>query len=371
VLLGLGVLVFLSARFWSLCAASFTVLWASVAVYAQELPWHLGSLNSAVASAPAAINTAGSKPGPHDVVVAVIDGGILPSHPSLSGRLLPGYDMQAAPHNLKGGRSADFEPDPRDVKCSDHVATGSYRTHGTEVASLIAGNGRDGVTGVNPSAKILPVRLFGSCHMSRTDLLDALAWSAGMPVAGVPSNPNPARVVNLSFSGGKSVCGDDLQQMLDRMAKKNIFVVAAVGNTFGKRLAEPANCRGVISVGAVDAENNIEKYSALDSRTTIYAPGGGKRMAVDAPWQVNKLKVATFDLNFRGDEAPASLHAGVGTSYASPLVAGFVSLLLSHNPDMTPTEFIKQIPKYSRTVNPSSLCPECLPRGLAMNASLN
>ncbi len=348
----------------------FGMLCTSVGAHAQDLPWHLGSLNSAVAAAPAAINTAGTQPGPHDVVVAVVDGGILPHHPSLSGRLLPGFDMLSAPNNLKGGRSADFSPDPRDTKCGQREASGSYRTHGTEVASLIAGNGRDGVTGVNPNAKILPVRLFGSCHMSRTDLLDSLAWSAGFPVAGVSANPHPARVVNLSFSGGKSVCGDDLQQLLDRMAKKNIFVVAAVGNTFGKPLAEPANCRGVISVGAVDAENNIEKYSALDPRTTIYAPGGGKRMSVDAPWRVNKLKVATFDVNFKGDEAPASLHSGMGTSYASPLVAGFVSLLLSHKPDMTPADFMKQLPKYSRAVNPPNQCSDCSPRGLAMNASL-
>lgn len=358
-----------SARLLSLYAAGFGLLWASAALHAQDLPWHLGALNSTMASAPAAINTAGTKPGPHDVVVAVIDGGVLPNHPSLSGRLLPGVDMLSAPHNLKGGRSTDFSPDPRDTKCSDRGASSGYRTHGTEVASLIAGNGRDGVTGVNPNAKILPVRLFGSCHMSRTDLLDALAWSAGIPVAGVSANLHPARVVNLSFSGGKSVCGDDLQLLLDRMAKKNIFVVAAVGNTFGKRLAEPANCRGVISVGAVDAENNIEAYSALDPRTTIYAPGGGKRISVDAPWQVNKLKVATFDVNYKGDEAPASMHSGVGTSYASPLVAGFVSLLLSHKPEMTPVEFIKQLPKYSRAVNQPGQCSECLPRGLAMNSS--
>ncbi len=358
--------MFTPTRFTRQCFSGFSLVLVGLAVNAQNLPWHLGSMNSTIAAAPAAINTAGTKPGPHEVVVAVIDGGVLPNHPSLSGRLLPGYDMLSAPDNLKGGRSSDFGPDPRDAKCGGRVASGTYRTHGTEVASLIAGNGRDGVIGVNPSAKILPVRLFGSCHMSRTDLLDSLAWVAGMPVAGAPTNPNPARVINLSFTGGKSVCGDDLQQLLDRVVKKNIFVVAAVGNTFGKRLAEPANCRGVISVGAVDAENNIEEYSGLDPRTTIYAPGGGKRISVDAPWRVNKLKVATFDINFKGDESPASLFTGVGTSYASPLVAGFVSLLLSHKPEMTPADFVKQLPKYSRPVNPAAQCPDCLPRGLAM-----
>ncbi len=358
--------MFTNARLIGQCVSGLCLMCASWLAQAQDLPWHLGSLNSMAASAPAAINTAGTKPGPHEIVVAVIDGGVLLNHPSLSGRLLPGYDFMSAPNNLKGGRSADVRPDPLDAKCGERGASRPYRTHGTEVASLIAGNGHDGVTGVNPSAKILPIRLFGACHMSRADLLDALAWAAGLPVAAVPVNPNPARVVNLSFAGGKSVCGDDLQHVLDHMAKKNIFVVAAVGNTFGKRLTEPANCRGVISVGAVNAENNIESYSGLDPRTTVYAPGGGKSISVHAPWHVNKLKVATFEVDSNGHETPIGLFRGVGTSYASSLVAGFVSLLLSYQPEMTPSDFVEQLPQYSRPVNPAANCAECLPRGLAM-----
>jgi serine protease len=345
--------------------AMFT--WTS---HAQDLPWHLGSLSGSE-TAPAAINTAAIKPGPHPVVVAVIDGGILANHPSLTGRLLPGYDMLSAPNNLKGGRSADFGPDSRDAKCGERISSATFRTHGTEVASLIAGNGQEGVVGVNPSAKILPIRLFGACHISRSDLLDSLNWAAGMPVAGVPLNPHPARVINLSFSGGKTVCGDDLQQLIDSFAKKKIFVVAAVGNTFGKKLAEPANCRGVISVGAVDAENHIENYSALDERTVIYAPGGGKPVAGTNPWRVNKLKVASYDLDFKGDERPVSPFRGVGTSYAAPLVSGFVSLLLSHHQNMGPTDFMAQLPKYTRAVNTSIQCPSCNARGLTMSASAN
>ena len=349
--------------------ASILQAWGGVVVaQPQELPWHLGALNASAASAPASLNTAGVKPGPHPVVVAVIDSGVLAQHPSLRGRLLPGYDMLSAPYNVRGGRSPDFAPDLRDARCGDRVATGPFRTHGTEVASLIAGNGYEGVVGVNPSAQIVPVRLFGSCQMGRADLLDALSWAAGLPVAGVPVNANPARVINLSFSGGKAVCGPDLQHVLNRIAEKNIFVVAAVGNTFGKKLAEPANCDGVISVGAVDSENNIANYSALDARTLVYAPGGGQRLSGDAPWDVNKLKVGTYDLDIKGDETPAASWRGVGTSYAAPLVSGFVSLLLSWHPQLTPTDFVQQLPLFSRPVKPSEQCPDCAPRSLTMRS---
>lgn len=360
-----------SSRSVRQCLLTLALVVASSVANAQELPWHLGSLNPASA-APSAINTASFKPGPHEVVVAVIDSGVLASHPSLEGRLLPGFDMLSPPLNLRGARSADFSPDARDAKCAERITSGAFRTHGTEVSSLIAGNGKDGVRGVNPNAKILPIRLFGSCPMTRADLLDAMAWAGGLPVAGVPANPHPARIINLSFSGGKRECGPDLQGLLSRLAKKNIFVVAAVGNTFGKKLAEPSNCEGVISVGAVDAENNIENYSALDARTVIYAPGGGKDLTGSAPWHVNKLKVATFDVDFKGDETPLGAARGVGTSYAAPLVSGFLSLLLSRRADMTPTEFMNELPKFTRAVNPTARCPDCMPKGLAMaTASFN
>jgi serine protease len=339
---------------------------AAFAAYGQELPWHLGSLNPSVAVAPSAINTASVKPGPYEVVVAVIDSGVIASHPSLEGRLLPGFDMLSPPLNLRGARSADYSPDARGAKCGERVTSSTFRTHGTEVSSLIAGNGKDGVRGVNPNTKILPIRLFGSCPMTRIDLLDSMAWAGGLPVDGVPSNPHPARIINLSFSGGKSVCGPDLQGLVDRLVKKKIFVVAAVGNTFGKKLAEPANCDGVISVGAIDAENNIENYSALDARTVIYAPGGGKDLSGNAPWHLNKLKVASFDVDFKGGEMPLGAARGVGTSYAAPLVSGFLSLLLSQRIDMTPSEFMAELPSHTRSVNPTDKCPECMPKGLAM-----
>lgn len=359
--------MFTGLRFNALLVFCLGGLLSAAGVHAQDLPWHLGSLNSA--SAPAAINTSGAKPGAHEIVVAVIDGGVLPNHPSLAGRLLPGYDMLSAPNNLKGGRSADFGPDARDAKCGERVTSGTYRTHGTEVASLIAGNGRDGVLGVNPSAKILPIRLFGACQMTRLDLLDAMAWAGGLPVAGAPLNPHPARIINLSFSGGKRACGADLQGLVDRLAQKNIFVVSAVGNTFGKKLSEPSNCDGVISVGAVDAENNIETYSALDARTVIYAPGGGKDLSGNTPWHLNKLKVASFDVDFKGEETPLGVERGVGTSYAAPLVSGFLSLLLSQRPEMSPSQFVNELSKFTRPVNSTQKCPECLPKGLAMQTT--
>jgi serine protease len=338
---------------------------ASVTAQSQAMPWHLGT-STKNDSAPSAINTYNIKAGANPVVVAVIDSGVLASHPSLEGRVLPGYDMLSAPNNLRGGRSVNSSPDERDARCGQRMVSGAFRTHGTEVSSLIAGNGTNGVFGVNPSAQIVPIRLFGACSMSRTDLLDSIAWAAGFPVEGVPNNPYPARVINMSIAGGLSVCGADLQRLIDRVVAKKIFVVAAAGNNFQKPLPEPANCKGVISVGALDAENKIEVYSALDPRTVIYAPGGGKQLSSSANWANNKLMVATYELDFLGQERPASLERGVGTSFAAPIVSGFISLWLSHQPNKQSADFWTEMPKFLRTVEPLEKCTECTPKGLAV-----
>jgi serine protease len=356
-----------SMRTWlSLGLATLAAVQAQAAAAA---PWHLGAELQTLA-APAAINSLGLAPGPHRVVVAVLDSGVLSEHPSLAGRLLPGYDMMSAPANVRGGRSANSAPDPLDSRCAQRANSRSIRTHGTEVASLIAGNGAGDVLGVHPQALLLPVRVIGACGMFRRDLLDALRWAAGLPVEGVADNPHPARVINLSLAGGSPTCSPDLQALVHQLRARGVFLVAAAGNNFQKPLQEPANCQGVISVGALDAENRIEVYSALDPRTQVYAPGGGKKLDTPLPWGVNKLRVATYDLDLFGRERANVLDRGVGTSYAAPLVSGFIALWLSHQPDRKPENMADHLPRFLRPVEPLAKCADCQPRGLAANPGL-
>lgn len=334
---------------------------------ATDMPWHLGSLGNGPAAA-SAIQTAAIAPGPHTVVVAVIDSGIIPDHPSLANQVLPGFDMLSGVRNLRGGRSSDATPDLRASRCGSSIFTNAQRTHGTEVASVIAGNGQEGVYGVNPQARILPIRTMGACGMIRADLLDAIAWAAGLPVVGVPLNPHPARVINLSLTGGDLTCDRELQSLIDRVVAKRVFVVAAAGNNFQKPLSEPANCRGVISVGAVDANNRIASYSALDPRTTIYAPGGTETQLGHKAG--NKLRVATYDADVFGQERANALDRGVGTSYAAPLVSGFISLWLSHQPHKNPGDFTAELSDFVRDVKTIPSCPQCQPKSLAANGRM-
>jgi hypothetical protein len=85
---------------------------------------------------------------------------------------------------------------------------------------------------------------------------------------------------------------------------------------------------------------------------------------VNADWAVNKLKVATYELDFVGIERATSRFRGVGTSYSAPVVAGFISLWLSHHPDKTFADFKREKPKFVRQVLPIEQCAECVPLGL-------
>jgi serine protease len=326
---------------------------------AQQVPWHLDSPELNPKAAPAATNVWGVQPGPHKVVVALIDSGVLPEHPALEGRLLPGFDMQSGINNLRGQRSERFEPEPANLSCRDRAVSPIYRTHGTEVASLIAGNGHDNVWGVNPQAQIVPIRVVGPCPMTRRDIHDAMAWAAGFDVPGVPPNPNPAHIINISFSGGGFTCAASTQVLVDRILSQGIFIVAAGGNTFGKRLQEPANCKGVISVGAVNALLELESYSALDERTTLYAPGGGPKLERLEPWAINRLRVATevvprfAPVQLKGEDR------GVGSSFAAPIVSGFLALLKSVRPDFGPPDFGARIGEFTRQLEVDLQNGEC------------
>jgi serine protease len=297
--------------------------------------------------------------GQQPVVVAVIDSGVLADHPSLNGRLLPGADMVSGPLNRRGGRSTFPAPDERDAQCDAGPAQGAYRTHGTEVASVIVGNGKGGVVGVAPNAMVVPVRVMSACGMSRQDLVDAMAWAGGLPVKGLPNNPHPAQVINISLTGGLQHCGRDIQDMINQLKVRNVFVVVAAGNTFHQRLREPANCQGVISVGAVDRNNQVANYSALDERTVVYAQGGTMSRAATNPGD----RIATFTLSAAGSEVARVENRRVGTSFAAPLVSGFIANQLASG-ITTHDEMMRSIAAASETIQAPKACKTCEPRRL-------
>ncbi|WP_236622581.1 S8 family serine peptidase [Thermus tengchongensis] len=186
-------------------------------------------------------------------------------HPDLQGALLPGLDL------LEGDTDPEEPP------------TGSpWQTfHGSHVAGVLAAPWQGvGMAGAS-QAGILPIRLLDPNGNGReSDLILALRWAAGLPVAGLPPNPHPAQVVNLSLAG-EGACSPALQQALDEVRSHGVLVVAAAGNQ-GRDHREffPANCRGVLAVGAVGPDGRLAPYS--NRGAPLLAPGGNGALGAEA-----------------------------------------------------------------------------------------
>lgn len=280
------------------------------------------------------------------LTIAVIDTGLRP-HEDIasnilngSGRVVPGYDFISSAASANDGDGRDSDPtDPGDAVAYDECSTGSAAKnsswHGTHVAGTIGAlsNNGTGVTGINWVSKILPVRVLGKCGGATSDIADAMRWAAGLAVAGVPVNANPARVLNLSL-GGTGGCGFAYQNAIDAVTAANAVVIVSAGNSNANASnAFPANCNGVIAVGAVGPTGARAYYSNYGAIVKIAAPGGD--MANGPSGGV--LSTMNAGLTSPGADNYAYYQ---GTSMAAPHVAGIVSLMLSVNPALTPAQIL-------------------------------
>jgi serine protease len=279
------------------------------------------------------------------VNVAVIDTGYRP-HADLSGKILPGYDFITSSSIAADGNGRDSDAsDPGDYTPAGSCGTGvpaqdqPSSWHGTHVAGTIAAatNNGVGVAGVAFGAKIVPARVLGKCGGYTSDIADAIIWASGGAVTGVPANANKARVLNLSL-GGSGACDATTQNAINSARSRGAVVVVAAGNSnVNASNASPANCQGVIAVAAVGKSGGKASYSNYGTVVDVAAPGGDSGAAI----------LSTLN---SGTSTPASDNYAyyMGTSMATPHVAGVAALMLSKNPNLTPDEVEAKIKSTAR-----------------------
>jgi|tagenome__1003787_1003787.scaffolds.fasta_scaffold20934063_2 serine protease len=298
-------------------------------LYAQQ--WDLfepaGGMN-----APTAWDTADGA----GVTVAVIDTGITP-HSDLAGQVLPGYDFISDPTNARDndGRDANANDEGDFIQAgqcgSPEPSASSW--HGTHVAGTIAAatDNANGIAGIARHAKILPVRVLGTCGGTTSDIADAITWASGGKVRGVPANPTPAKVINLSLGGSSPTCGGTTQKAIRGAVSRGTTVVVAAGNSNADVAGfTPANCNDVVAVAANDRAGNRAFYSNFGAKIDVTAPGGEVRLETDPPGS----RTTPQDGILSTLNAGATTQAGekydtyMGTSMAAPHVAGLVALVL-------------------------------------------
>ena len=289
------------------------------------------------------------------VVVAVIDTGYRP-HADLNANILPGYDFISDTFVANDGNGRDSSAlDPGDWINPSECGPGDPATfeasswHGTHVAGTVAAltNNSLGVAGVAFNARVVPARVLGKCGGFTSDIADAIIWSSGGTVSGVPANANPAKVISMSLGGG-GACGATTQSAINTARSNGASVIVAAGNSNANAANfSPASCAGVVTVAAVGRNGGKASYSNFGATVEIAAPGGSGG--------VNSV-LSTLNAGQMGPTGD-SYALYNGTSMATPHVAGVVALMLSVNNSLTPTQVTTILQSTARAF--PATCSQC------------
>jgi serine protease len=271
------------------------------------------------------------------IVVSILDTGILPDHPDITGsaNLVAGFDMISDAGTGNDGDGRDGDPtDPGDA-CGAQPDS----WHGTHVAGTVGVGNTDnavGVAGVNWNVSVQAVRVLGVCGGTIADINDGIRWAAGLSVAGVPDNLTPARVISMSL-GGRGACSSSpsTQAAINDAVNAGAAVVVAAGNEASDASGFiPASCDNVITVAASDYRGHlVGRYSNFGPSVEIMAPGG----------DVNR------DDNEDGnpDGVLSMVRGGYayynGTSMSTPHVSGVLALWLASDPSLTPAQLLAEL----------------------------
>lgn len=287
--------------------------------------------------------------GDDDVVAAVIDTGIVTTHPDLEGRVTGGADLidDASVANDGDGRDDDGF-DVGDQACGGDC----HSYHGSHVAGTMAASTDNAsqVAGMAWKGQLLAVRVLGSGGGSLFDIASGILWSVGEDVDGVRRNANPADVLNMSLGGGGS--SDVMNEAVEAATNTGAIVLVAAGNDNADAADfTPANAPNAITIASVGSTGPSRAtpvkatYSNFGELVDVAAPGGEQREDVNQDGQGDGV-LSTYD-DF--------VVYYQGTSMATPHVAGLAMLLKSVNRNLN-QEDVRTILR--DTADSNIECPE-------------
>lgn len=285
--------------------------------------------------------------GSDSIAIGVIDTGIV-AHPDLDGRVVQGVDVISDPLSAGDGDGRDMDP----LDMGKDQPNGSSSWHGSHVAGTIGAETNEGrgVAGVTWRGPIVPVRALGREGGSFADLAAGIQWAVGLPVSGLPLNPNPVKVINMSLGGVMSP-SRALQEVIDDAVNRGVVIVVAAGNSnVNANSFSPCNQNNIICVGATRFNGQRASYSNHGANVDVMATGG--ELAEDLDGDGRPDGVLSTIVDERGSPVWAYYQ---GTSMASPHVAGIVALMKAVRPQLTPAA-VKQI--LQATADSTSQCSE-------------
>jgi serine protease AprX len=287
--------------------------------------------------------------------IAIIDSGITSWHDdltNLTSKLFPYGNQRVSKFvDFVNGRALPYDDNG----------------HGSHVAGIIAGNGRDSLgekAGIAPGASLVSLKVLDANGQGTiSNIIAALGWIANN------AKTYNIRVVNMSVGAGiyESYFTDPLTLATKKLTDKGITVVAAAGN-MGKNAAgqlqyggitAPGNAPWVLTVGASStmgtlsrADDEMASFSSsgptfldYEAKPDLVAPGVGT-VSLAVPGSTFYLTKPTALLDGNPKLGSKVYLALSGTSMAAPVVTGTVALMLQANPNLTPN-LIKALLQYT------------------------
>jgi subtilisin family serine protease len=284
------------------------------------------------------------------VVVAVLDDGIDVEHPNLKRNIARKPD-RAEPRDLLGrdfflkeDHPDHFNPRPKHFRAPFHEMEGND-IHGTPCAGVIASSGdADGVLGIAPEAKILPVKVFHADRLAtETRVANAIRYATRF-----------ADVISCSWGGPE--LGDVENALEEAGAGRGGLgtpVFCATGNE-NTRVSHPARSKFAIGVGASTDREERADYSNHGPEVSVVAPSDGGTLGIFT------TDVSTpnrgFNVGVTGMGGADGLHTNDfgGTSSATPLAAGIAALVLAVHPKLKGDEVRDLLQKTADKIGPAS-----------------
>ncbi|MFL0362284.1 S8 family serine peptidase [Pseudobacillus sp. 179-B 2D1 NHS] len=206
-----------------------------------------------------------------ETVVAVIDTGTDINHPDLADKIWTNEkEKNGQPHVDDDGNGYVDDIHGWDFFNNDNTVYDEEDgdEHGTHVSGTIAASmdNAQGVAGIAPNAKIMPLKFLGPDGGSTFDAIQAIEYAQSMGV----------KISNNSWGGDDGTAGDALERAI---ADSGMLFVAAAGND-GRNIdsmpSYPASYKSenILTVAAVDNQGRLAGFSNYGkSSVDVSAPG--------------------------------------------------------------------------------------------------
>jgi hypothetical protein len=235
----------------------------------------------------------------------------------------------------------------------------SYLTHGASTMAFIGGYDPARLMGVAWDARFVLARTeddLSEHHVEEDNWAAALVWAEGLGVSIVNSSLGyrydftaPDSSYSYQDMDGRTTI---VARATEGALARGIIIVSSMGNDGGLgagSINSPADSRDVVSVGAVDADEEIAGFSSR-------GPTSDGRTKPDCV----AMGVSAVTLGPLED----SYQVGSGTSYSAPLTAGVAALLRQAWPDSSAAAIVDRLYRSCRFAKHQTAVDNTYGRGI-------